>query len=169
MSFCYLFCRSFLSSFLSYDKLLRQIILYLLSKLSRTTSCLGQSPSYVCSGNRFSLWAHVESVWQCWGWWTSVCTVANIATQSRFSLSYILCCRSAGTFCTTCSPTSKWSSKSENLANVSVQPGSGQTKTVALSGSVFVSGLRTRDTLMGKNCSLVMSDDDFCGCTIKDL
>ena len=31
----------------------------------------------------------------------------SLATQSRFSLSYILCCRSAGSFCTTCFPTSK--------------------------------------------------------------
>ena len=56
--------------------------------------------------------------------------------------------------------------KSENLTNVFVQPGSGQTKTVALSAIVFVSGLRTEDTLMGKNGSLVMSDVDFCSCTI---
>ena len=46
-----------------------------------------------------------------------------------------------------------------------MHPGSGQAKTVALLGLVFVSGLRTRDTLMGKNGYLVMSDGDFCGFT----
>ena len=50
---CYLFCENFLSSLLSYVKLLCLIIFYLFRKLRRTTSSLCQGRTHVCFGSIF--------------------------------------------------------------------------------------------------------------------